>query len=772
MQTRHTRLLALLALLGLATGCARQRAPITTGARLARLAHPAGFAEPGTGASHMISTYDRSGGNADWWTFPEPLDGKELYEAAALEGPGCVTRIWMTNVPATEWLFYFDGEENPSLKYLQSELFGATAKEYPLNGGSSGGAFCYMPFPYEKSLRVVLRIPERKPDNRPYFHINYETYPAGTKVRGRNRQNEEATAEAFARTARAWETFADKAAAISAGLNWRKRLITPGEAAEILAHQGAGTVETLAIRISDAYSPRGRSLLLRALTLEARWDGSPHHSIRVPLGDFYCNGLHPREFAAMPLANIQGAMISRFPMPFRKEALITLRNETPYPAEIEYATEIDTAPPRDTLYLHASFAQAKANGQPFEIMRATGEGKYVGCYLISMSDKPDWNILEGDEYFFRDGGRSPIQHGTGLEDYFNGGWYYFGLFERPLHGLLEKAAMRTAQYRFHLADPVTYGRSLRMLIEFGHGNQASGYMSAVAFRYETKPASAGYALPPLNQRFPAIGQLWAAAIPCELFELERMGLLDDALERCLLYAEELAPDPVAAIFDLRALAYREMLEGHAAVRDSYLALATSEDTETEVAEQARLLAWRGEKAGRAIFGAHAFGGCELFVDGKLIGATSDPNSWRAFAVELAPGAHLLEAVVRPHHDASFLSAAYSSFFTNIVSDTSWDYCEADESGQPAGNWKPFPRTPGIFPTMAWWYFRPNAFPCVQSDSQQCAPEDGWHKPAGRVWRFRRRFEVPAEHADRPPLPPRRYGLVRPAVRPADDTSNE
>ena len=38
-----------------------------------------------------------------------------------MDGPGCVKRIWMTNVPAKEWLFYFDGETEPRLRLAQEK---------------------------------------------------------------------------------------------------------------------------------------------------------------------------------------------------------------------------------------------------------------------------------------------------------------------------------------------------------------------------------------------------------------------------------------------------------------------------------------------------------------------------------------------------------------------------------------------------------------------------------------------------------------------------
>jgi hypothetical protein len=345
--------------------------------------------------------------------------------------------------------------------------------------------------------------------------------------------------------------------------------------------------------------------------------------------------------------------------------------------------------------------------------------------------------------------------------------------ERPLHGLLEKAAMRTAQYRFHLTDPVTFRKDLRMEIEFGDGNRAAGYMSAAAFWYQDRPVPADSALLMPEKRFPPLDRLGLVTIMCELFELERMGLIAEAGERCEFYSGVLANRPEQWMFRLRALGYREMEAGYGAVRDGYAAMASMTNLPSEVIQQARLLLWRGERPGRAIFGAHAFADYRLLVDGKPLGQGNNPISWQAFPVELEPGEHWLEAEVTPRHPQAFFSAGFSSFFTNVISDASWDYLAptTDSTGSNAV-WRPYESVPGFFPNMAWWQFAPNAFPCVQSGQQQGGPCEGWADPPGRAVRLRRRIVVPDGSGDRPPVPDRIFGVPSLAVRPKEDTSNE
>lgn len=780
-RTCHLSILIPATLLAVLAGCGPRR-PVTAESELAALTDPLACCTPAQGVSDMASTYDRRGANADWWEIPAPVDGRELYEALRVDGPGCLKRIWSTNVPATEWLFFFDGEAEPRLKLTPSDLFGGQPGGQPIQGGVSGGAYSYLPMPYARSLRILLRMPNITANARPYFHFNYERYPSGTPVESWPRRPDAALSNALTRANAAWRQVAADDAAVLSRQTWQRQVLPARQATTVFSGRGPGTVIAFAIRPDfRQQNDVMRSLLLRCLVLECYWDDATQPSVQVPLGDFFCNGLHPRSFAALPMANLDGAYLCRLPMPFHGQGRIVIRNDGAVDLAAETAAEVAPGDVGKRLYLHAAFnaaTSASAPGSPFHVFQTAGRGQYVGCYLVSLGMDGTWNILEGNESFYRDGGATPVHRGTGVEDYFNAGWYYNGLFELPLHGLLEKAAMRTAQYRFHLTDPVTFRRGLRMEWEFGGGNQARGYLSAASYWYQDRPGPAGSAIPPLDRRFPPWEQVGLLTIMDELFELERAGLIRDAEARCGFYAGIMQNLPEHGIYQLRRAAYHEMLDGYSAVKSDYAAMAAATNLPPDVSEQARLLLWRGAKPGRAVFGAHAQADYRLFVDGKLVGEGNSPVIWQAWPVELAPGAHVLQAEVTPRQPPEiFFSAGFSAFFTNVVSDTSWDYARVKPDGWPAqtgapGDWQPFEETVSTLPTMTWWHFTPNAFPCVQSGQQHGGPYGAWADPPGRTVYLRRRIVVPETQADRPPMPPRLTQLPAKAVRPRNDISNE
>ena len=91
------------------------------------------------------------------------------FEAADLEGPGLITRIWVTQpVPLNPGALrdvavsiYWDGEETPSVRAPLGDLFGAPFGR-PVDYASayisitSGAYLCFFPMPFQRRARVVF----------------------------------------------------------------------------------------------------------------------------------------------------------------------------------------------------------------------------------------------------------------------------------------------------------------------------------------------------------------------------------------------------------------------------------------------------------------------------------------------------------------------------------------------------------------------------------------------------------------------------------------
>jgi hypothetical protein len=130
--------------------------------------------------------------------------------------------------------------------------------------------------------------------------------------------------------------------------------------------------------------------------------------------------------------------------------------------------------------------------EPYHVFLDTkGTGHYVGTILLAQGIHQDGTpFFEGDDSTATDGVFR--MHGTGSEDYFNGGWYdikgrWDTVMNLPLHGCLgySHKLSRTGGYRFYLADKMPFENSIFECIE--HGRTASGvpaYYVSIALYYK------------------------------------------------------------------------------------------------------------------------------------------------------------------------------------------------------------------------------------------------------------------------------------------------
>jgi hypothetical protein len=102
-------------------------------------------------------------------------------------------------------------------------------------------------------------------------------------------------------------------------------------------------------------------------------------------------------------------------------------------------------------------------------------------------------FFEGDDICSIDG--ELRLHGTGSEDYFNGGWYalpdrWDQGFSLPVHGALAYSIplARTGGYRFYISDKLSFEKNFNLDIEHGPENNAIPVdYTSVAFYYCDTP---------------------------------------------------------------------------------------------------------------------------------------------------------------------------------------------------------------------------------------------------------------------------------------------
>ncbi len=319
--------------------------------------------------------------------------------------------------------------------------------------------------------------------------------------------------------------------------------LAPGESATLMETDGSGCIVRAWITTQDWPDPGrfrvNRDFILRKLLLRAYWDGEDEPSIDCPLGDFFGAGFAEyQEYHALVMGMSSGGFYCYFPMPFRTGCRIEIVNQSDeLVPHFYYAFQYLEmhALDEDVGRFHAKWRRATTvKGKPYTILEAGGHGHFSGC-ILSMQQAPwkeGFDYLEGDEQIYIDGESVPSIHGTGTEDYFNGGWYFInGPFAAPYHGVILKDEMRgrVIAYRFHIADPIPFEQSIRVDMEHGGANadaiaiaKAGGGpidfdavdwrgandtpgcdYSSVAFWYQTEPHAADFAkMPPVNERLP------------------------------------------------------------------------------------------------------------------------------------------------------------------------------------------------------------------------------------------------------------------------------
>ncbi len=138
--------------------------------------------------SRRISSYDRTGGNADCLVIPAKAD----VPLAEIPSAGIIKHIWVTMASQDPMLrrncllrMYWDGEKNPSVESPIGDFFGqGWGEKYnfislPLAASpKEGNALnCYFPMPFSEGARIEIENQSDYPIASFYYYIDYEEWP-------------------------------------------------------------------------------------------------------------------------------------------------------------------------------------------------------------------------------------------------------------------------------------------------------------------------------------------------------------------------------------------------------------------------------------------------------------------------------------------------------------------------------------------------------------------------------------------------------------------
>lgn len=465
----------------------------------------------------LASSYDRLGTNYDFSYYEEPNGLRTLDETvnvATIQGPGVIYRFWMPHYTANrnfDIRMYFDGEPSPRINTNSVQWLGGSFNYFssPLVDTCAGGQVSYEPIPFKHSVRIETEnkalpsFPTWEP-NRHYYQYTYMTFPNDPGIESYT--GALSPSQQIARD-EAVSLFNNNGlhpggnSLTAIDINTPASLIADGAVLTLANLSGPGMIRKLNIKMVGANDAD-----LEGLRLRVFYDSNSIPAIDAAVGNFFGAGKGRTPYKSLPMGtDSPDGFYCYWPMPFRDWVRVELYNSSQASISIDSAiVQYDPqADVRKMCYLYA--AESKSVKQPGQIyhpiLTTTGCGHYVGNLLYIEQPAYSFWMIEGDEVITIDGGN--ILYGTGLEDAYNGGYYYNWVARistepeglsprsafRPLSGILYVHRQggieyaRADQYRWQIADCVPFSNSLEVKIENRYAATGADWTS-VAFWYQ------------------------------------------------------------------------------------------------------------------------------------------------------------------------------------------------------------------------------------------------------------------------------------------------
>ncbi len=134
------------------------------------------------GKSLKQSSYDRTGGNRDFWPMA-PGETREVFQA---DGAGVISHVWFTIASPAEYHLkelvlraWWDGNSKPSVEVPIGDFFGLNLASYVIYQSaylacSPGKSLnCYFAMPYAKGARMAVTNEGSRPVSALYSNIDY-----------------------------------------------------------------------------------------------------------------------------------------------------------------------------------------------------------------------------------------------------------------------------------------------------------------------------------------------------------------------------------------------------------------------------------------------------------------------------------------------------------------------------------------------------------------------------------------------------------------------
>lgn len=444
---------------------------------------------------YQFSSYDTTGNNDDGFSGKYSFIRKEgdnlvIFEA---KGKGVINRIW-TPTPTDDTLeFYFGSSNKPSLVIRFSDLFNGNVFPFnkPLVGNQVGGYFCYLPIPFNDGCKVLFKGKKLM-----FYQMQYRAYPGTASIKNFSTDlthNERVLLNDIERKWKDPLSVINELQKNSQQQN-KKFTIKPGQSVTIANIRSGGRITGILLNNAKQFEQ-----LNKQFDMLVQWDDDKEPAINAPIADMFGYAFGTISMQSYLMGTARDTNYIFYPMPFRKSARIELvyRNnsdKSSMPVELSTSVLYQPAPLQSDkegkFYAHWNKQINPPAGKPFVFLEGSGRGHYVGTVHQAQGLRPGMTLFfEGDDSTIVDGNLT--MHGTGSEDYYNGGWY--ALMDRwdrgmslPLHGSLDYSLpfARTGGYRLFITDKLSFEKQFHHSMEHGpEGNNFPVDYTSVAYYY-------------------------------------------------------------------------------------------------------------------------------------------------------------------------------------------------------------------------------------------------------------------------------------------------
>ncbi|MDN3656796.1 DUF2961 domain-containing protein [Ferruginibacter paludis] len=447
-----------------------------------------------------VSTYDRTGMNNDGFNGTYSFVRRNADSTLVIfdqKGPGVINRFW-TPTPTNDTMdFYIDDTSVPTFSICYMDLFSGKVFPFiaPLCANQLGGYYCYLPIPFNKFCKIVLRAKTTR-----FHQIGYRLFNPKLLMKSFSMEVDKNEKASLQQIKSVWNSPVVTVKDIYKSeipISEIKKIFTlqPGQTVTIFQAATGGRIAGFELNTAAAMDT-----IAKNIDIKISWDNEKTPAVYCPLADYFGYAFGNASMQGLLVGSDGKRHYSMFPMPYDKAAKIELiYRKATSGSELNNVTLLTTfyvsGKKRDVANEGKFYAMwyrenPVPNGQPFTMLDVKGRGHLAGVALQSQGLVPGiTGFFEGDDSTVVDG--ELRYHGTGSEDFFNGGWY--ALLDRwddatslPLSGALDYSIplARTGGYRFFINDKISFAKSLQHSIEHGpEGNQWPADYTSVSYYY-------------------------------------------------------------------------------------------------------------------------------------------------------------------------------------------------------------------------------------------------------------------------------------------------